>query len=563
MRKLLTVLTALCLLLIAGAFAEGGTYLLTNEAGGVIDRGEALSRMRGLICELDIAYLETSSPYLSKGVQSSFTIHATGGDGIYSYSFNIYRRDGNSGLFYYKAAQTVSRSDTFYYTPSDKDGQYVLLVRVIDSAGSYIEWQSQVFESATSASAAKARALAEECRMSADGDYARALWLHDWLIYNAEYDHDYKYFYPDGVLLYGKGVCQSYALAYDMMLKLIGIDCIYVTGSAGGDAHGWNLVYIDGGWYHVDCTWDDPGNGMENHDYFCVPDEIMLRDHQWRYETPILPQCTEKDYMYAVRSGADTCATQEDVIAILNESLENRKHYTEIWYTGTMASFDFDSAVARWYESARLTGGFMGYKYTAGLISLKMEFDFGDGYPGPGVPSSITIDEDRAEFRPGDTKKLLVLSMPSSADKTGIVFSSSDESVIRVENGLITCVAPGFSVITAKHPSGVQSQVTLYVSSGGVFVLPASIKEIEEEAFADNSLLETVVLQSGVLSVGERAFADCALLKSVSVPASVSFIAPDAFLGSDRVTILCEEGSYAHEYALLNAIDFECMSKEP
>lgn len=28
-------------------------------------------------------------------------------------------------------------------------------------------------------------------------------------------------------------------------------------------SHAWNLVRIDGDWYHVDVTWEDPGDSSE------------------------------------------------------------------------------------------------------------------------------------------------------------------------------------------------------------------------------------------------------------------------------------------------------------
>ena len=43
--------------------------------------------------------------------------------------------------------------------------------------------------------------------------YKRAKVMHDWLINNANYDYTYTNYEPDGVLLKGTGVCQSYALA--------------------------------------------------------------------------------------------------------------------------------------------------------------------------------------------------------------------------------------------------------------------------------------------------------------------------------------------------------------
>ena len=54
------------------------------------------------------------------------------------------------------------------------------------------------------------------------------------------------------------GVCQDYAELFQEMCLRAGIPCELVSGVAGGGPHAWNRVYVDGKWFHVDCTWDDP-----------------------------------------------------------------------------------------------------------------------------------------------------------------------------------------------------------------------------------------------------------------------------------------------------------------
>ena len=64
-------------------------------------------------------------------------------------------------------------------------------------------------------------------------------------------------------------------------MDMAGIRCIPVTGQAGGDSHIWNMVCLDGQWYHVDTTWDDPvgGDGTIRHNYFNITDDDILLDH--------------------------------------------------------------------------------------------------------------------------------------------------------------------------------------------------------------------------------------------------------------------------------------------
>ena len=123
--------------------------------------------------------------------------------------------------------------------------------------------------------------------------------IHNWLIYNAHYDLTYSTYSADGVLVKGAGVCNSYALATEMLLTEAGIANRFLSGSAnngsGFGGHAWNLVRVDGQWYHLDVTWDDPVwsvskvsrdnspsiSGMERYDYFLITDVKIKKNHRW------------------------------------------------------------------------------------------------------------------------------------------------------------------------------------------------------------------------------------------------------------------------------------------
>jgi len=131
-------------------------------------------------------------------------------------------------------------------------------------------------------------------------DYERELALHDWMIAWAEYDpgalssgpigepmpdNDNPY----GFLTGRKGICVGYTSTFQLLMDLSGIECITVPGAAhaGTSEHAWNLVKLDGEWYAVDTTWDDPVASFPvpeptAHLYFNVTDEFLRRhDHQW------------------------------------------------------------------------------------------------------------------------------------------------------------------------------------------------------------------------------------------------------------------------------------------
>lgn len=109
-------------------------------------------------------------------------------------------------------------------------------------------------------------------------DFEKTLAVHDWLIYNAEYSDAFPG--PEGVMYAGRGLCQSYTDAMLLILGKLDIECLPVVSEEMH--HIWNLVKLDGEWYHVDVTWDDPTpNGNEYHLYFGLNDERMAADHTW------------------------------------------------------------------------------------------------------------------------------------------------------------------------------------------------------------------------------------------------------------------------------------------
>ena len=65
------------------------------------------------------------------------------------------------------------------------------------------------------------------------------------------------------------------------------------------------------------------------------------------------------------------------------------------------------------------------------------------------------------------------------------------------------------------------------------------------------------VLPSALTEIGPLAFADCQAFSSIIIPSSVKSIAPDAFEGCLDLTIIGEEGSAAHQFAMDYGFPFE------
>lgn len=104
--------------------------------------------------------------------------------------------------------------------------------------------------------------------------------IHDYLIYHADYYSGNLNTRPGwsnaikGVIMNHEGVCNSYALAFYTMAVAEGIPCKFISGTATNSrgstgGHAWNQVQLNGIWYYIDCTWDDPtGGGHERTTYY-------------------------------------------------------------------------------------------------------------------------------------------------------------------------------------------------------------------------------------------------------------------------------------------------------
>ena len=133
-----------------------------------------------------------------------------------------------------------------------------------------------------------------------DYDYDRELAVHDWMVAHGSYDSNTLSLLPDfqenpnndnpyGFLVDGKGICLGYASTFQLFMDLLGIQCVTVEGTAHGgtSAHAWNQVCLDGAWYCVDVTWDDPTttgavSARTAHRYFNVTSQFLRdTDHQW------------------------------------------------------------------------------------------------------------------------------------------------------------------------------------------------------------------------------------------------------------------------------------------
>ena len=127
-------------------------------------------------------------------------------------------------------------------------------------------------------------------------EFERELAIHDALVNFCSYDTTLNGKYSHsayGALVVGSAVCEGYAYAFQYLLNLAGIQAITVTGTGNGGPHAWNMMKIDGDWYHTDITWDDPvsKDPLLFYAYFNVTEAQILKDHAIDHAFPV-PKAT-------------------------------------------------------------------------------------------------------------------------------------------------------------------------------------------------------------------------------------------------------------------------------
>lgn len=354
-------------------------------------------------------------------------------------------------------------------------------------------------------------------------DLDKALIMHDLLVYEGEYDYDRLVngtvpsdsYRSAGILMDGLGVCQSYAYAFMYFMMLEGIEC-HVTRS-DAMAHAWNIIKIDGEYYHVDVTWDDPTPdklGKARHYHFLLSDEAVAtargtsssRHRGWdrtdlvcdskkyddAYWTDIDSRIiAEGGYSYYVKGEnvykKDTKTGAETAIANLGiwYAWGNPMSYWKGKYSGLFAyggavyyntsteirKIDMKSGVDSLVYAPDTSKG---YVYGSALVGGELVYTIGTTPNEPGTKhttdftklvqwESISVNHNLETMSVGSELRIIAIHTNGSGT---LRWSSSNQSVATVtEHGLVTAVGAGIAVITVTADSGLSASCVVVVLS--------------------------------------------------------------------------------------------------
>lgn len=120
-------------------------------------------------------------------------------------------------------------------------------------------------------------------------DIEKLIYVHDYLVDNVQYDegnNENNNIY--GALVLKDTMCMGYSQAFCSLVQKLGYKAYVV--SSNELEHAWNMILLNGSYYFVDCTWDDPVfseislsanplSGYGCYKYFMCSEDMFYEDH--------------------------------------------------------------------------------------------------------------------------------------------------------------------------------------------------------------------------------------------------------------------------------------------
>lgn len=154
---------------------------------------------------------------------------------------------------------------------------------------------------------------------------------------NSKNSPDWSIQYSDAWSAYGalvkrKAVCQGIACAFKLLCDQVDIPSLVVIGRvlSINERHAWNMVRINGRFYHVDCTWMlrteiSPLIPYSRYRYFNIPDQLFAQERTM--EMDYLPQCRSLRHNPFYIRGLCVRNREETIEKLVNQLKEGNSRF--------------------------------------------------------------------------------------------------------------------------------------------------------------------------------------------------------------------------------------------
>lgn len=260
-------------------------------------------------------------------------------------------------------------------------------------------------------------------------DYEKEKAIYDWQVKWISYSSDNlnpitdgqsETHTPYGVFRTHNAICVGNTTTFKLFMDALGIPCVIIHSTQNGE-HAWDVVQLDGEWYHVDVTFDGSYNGVPSYSYFNVPDSIK-DDGSWPWDHSEIPAANGTKYCY-LYTHAVTVDDFYGIPAALREKIDGGERVAAFilkdnkGFNRDVANYIANGMVVDngylYFDNAYALNGQVVYKYTierdngdaedplspdvtARLDEILNEVNFGEGTGGDAVyfdpNASATID---------------------------------------------------------------------------------------------------------------------------------------------------------------------------
>lgn len=167
-------------------------------------------------------------------------------------------------------------------------------------------------------------------------------YIHDFICKNVRYDKLKKAYSHEiiGPLGQGVGVCEGIAKTIKMLCEAMGIWCIIAISESNLEKgvkyrHAWNIIQINGKYYHLDATFDNTLGQSQciRYDYFQLSDKQIFRDHEnlvWK-----IPTCEDGEHFY-YKEKKLSFTKMEDVKKRVSQTVKKGETLTFHWRGGCL-----------------------------------------------------------------------------------------------------------------------------------------------------------------------------------------------------------------------------------
>lgn len=175
-------------------------------------------------------------------------------------------------------------------------------------------------------------------------EWDKEKYVHDFICENIRYDKLKKPYSHEiiGPLGHGVGVCEGIAKSVKVLCDALGVWCIIAICGNNPEKgikyrHTWNIVRINGQYYHLDATFDNTLGKNEDgltsirYDYFNLDDKNIFRDHE-----PLIapaPPCPDGNHFY-YREKKLSFTKLEDVYKRALQAAKKGREFTFHWRGG-------------------------------------------------------------------------------------------------------------------------------------------------------------------------------------------------------------------------------------